>query len=164
MSPRTLPTSDGVSRRMSRVRQKATSAELAVRRELFRLGLRYRVDFEVSKKPRRVADIAFIGQKVAIFVDGCFWHGCPLHASWPKSNAEFWCQKIKANRTRDSDTNDRLAQAGWTVLRFWEHEPPADAARRVKSLIDSRRNIRPARERCASSNRTSSGRRKHAIG
>lgn len=72
------------SRRMARVRQKGTGAELALRKELYRCGLKYRVNFEVLRKPRRVADIAFPGLKIAIFVDGCFWHGCPEHATWPK--------------------------------------------------------------------------------
>lgn len=105
------------SRRMAKVRQKSTGAEVAVRRELYRRGLRYRVDFEVLKKPRRVADIAFPSRRIAVFVDGCFWHGCPEHATWPKQNAEFWRQKIEANRLRDADTNSRLFDYGWTVLR-----------------------------------------------
>ena len=116
------------SARMARVRQKNTDAEIALRRELFRKGLRYRINFEVSKKPRRTADIAFPSLKIAIFVDGCFWHGCPIHASWPKQNAELWRRKIEANRARDIDTNIRLEAAGWTVLRFWRHESPGRAA------------------------------------
>lgn len=116
---RIQPSSPETSRRMAKVRQKGTDAEIALRRELYRRGLRYRVDYEVLKKPRRVADVAFPGLKIAIFVDGCFWHGCPEHATWPKQNAEFWRQKIKANRLRDADTNSRLLAAGWTVLRFW---------------------------------------------
>ncbi|RQQ06295.1 very short patch repair endonuclease [Burkholderia stagnalis] len=127
---------------MAKVRQKATDAEVALRRELYRVGLRYRIDYEVLKKPRRVADIAFPGRRIAIFVDGCFWHGCPEHATWPKRNAEFWRQKIETNRLRDADTNERLRSLGWTVLRFWSHESPTDAARVVANLvakIDERR-------------------------
>lgn len=136
------PPSAETSRRMAKVRQKATDAEVALRRELYRIGLRYRVDREVLKKPRRVADIAFPGRRIAIFVDGCFWHGCPEHATWPKRNAEFWRQKIEANQQRDADTNERLRSLGWTVLRFWSHESPIDAAKVVANavaIIDGKR-------------------------
>lgn len=133
--PRVRSSSPEASRRMAKVRQKGTNAEIALRREMYRLGLRYRIDYEVLKKPRRVADIAFPGRKIAIFVDGCFWHGCPEHATWPKQNAEFWRQKIEANRRRDADTNDRLSSLGWTVLRFWSHESPAEAARTVAHTV-----------------------------
>ncbi|MYB89165.1 MAG: very short patch repair endonuclease [Proteobacteria bacterium] len=123
------------SRRMAKVRQKGTDAEIALRREIYRIGLRYRVDYAVLKKPRRVADVAFPGLRIAIFVDGCFWHGCPEHATWPKRNAEFWQQKIEANRLRDVDTNERLCALGWTVLRFWEHESPTEAAATVAKMV-----------------------------
>ncbi len=133
--PRPPPTSPEISRRMAKVRRKDTDAELALRREIHRIGLRYRVGFEVLKKPRRVADVAFPIKKVAVFIDGCFWHGCPSHASWPKRNAEFWRQKIDANRLRDLDTSERLRALGWTVLRFWSHESPAEAAMKVARTI-----------------------------
>ncbi len=133
--PRLEPTSSDTSRRMGKVRQKGTDAEMALRREMHRIGLRYRIDYEVLRKPRRVADVAFPGRKIAVFVDGCFWHGCPEHATWPKRNAEFWRQKIEANRRRDMDTNDRLRSAGWTVLRFWSHESPAEAAKAVARVV-----------------------------
>lgn len=120
---------------MAKVRQKGTNAEVALRRELFRIGLRYRVEYEVLKKPRRIADIVFPGRKIAIFVDGCFWHGCPEHATWPKQNAEFWRQKIEANRQRDADTNERLQSLGWTVLRFWSHQSPTEAAKMVAQVV-----------------------------
>ncbi len=132
---RIQPLSPETSRRMAKVRQKGANAEIALRSELYRRGLRYRVDYEVLKKPRRVADVAFPGLKIAIFVDGCFWHGCPEHATWPKQNAEFWRQKIEANRHRDADTNSRLLDAGWTVLRFWEHESPIRAAETVAQTV-----------------------------
>ena len=112
------PSSLAASRRMAKIRQKGTGAELALRRELYRSGLRYRVNFEVLKKPRRIADVAFPGLKIAVFVDGCFWHGCPDHGTWPKQNAEFWRKKIEANRLRDADTTTRLQRIGWTVIRF----------------------------------------------
>ncbi len=140
--PQSLSLTPESSHRLARVRQKDTGAEMALRRAMHRNGLRYRVDYEVLKKPRRVADIAFPGRRIAIFVDGCFWHGCPEHASWPKRNADFWRQKIEANRRRDIDTNERLKDLGWTVLRFWSHEPPDAAAHVVMQAIaaaDSRR-------------------------
>lgn len=91
------------------------------------------------KKPRRVADIAFPGRKIAIFVDGCFWHGCPEHASWPRQNARFWREKIERNRWRDSDTNERLRALGWRVVRVWEHEPVESVARQINDLIQIER-------------------------
>lgn len=124
-----------VSRRMAKVRQKGTAAEMALRQEMHRIGLRYRIDYQVLKKPRRVADVAFPGRRIAVFVDGCFWHGCPKHATWPKHNAEFWREKIEANQRRDADTNDRLRCLGWIVLRFWSHESPAEAARTVAHVV-----------------------------
>ncbi|MBU2826942.1 very short patch repair endonuclease [Acidithiobacillus ferriphilus] len=133
--PRIQPSSPEASRRMAKVRQKGTDAEIALRRGLHQRGLRYRVDYEVLKKPRRVADVAFPGLKIAIFVDGCFWHGCPEHATWPKQNAEFWRQKIEANRLRDADTNSRLLAAGWTVLRFWGHQSPIEAAEAIAQTV-----------------------------
>lgn len=125
------PSSENTSRRMAKVRQKDTDAELALRRELHCRGLRYRVDYVVLKKPRRVADIVFPKLKIAIFVDGCFWHGCPLHGTWPKQNAELWRNKIEGNRARDLDTNSRLRKEGWIVLRFWRHELASDAAETI---------------------------------
>lgn len=140
--PRVLSSSPEASHRMAKVRQKGTDAEVALRREMFRIGLRYRVDYVVLKKPRRIADIAFPGRRIAIFVDGCFWHGCPEHATWPKRNAEFWRQKIEANRQRDAETTELLRSLGWTVLRFWSHQSPAEAAKTVAHMVamaDSKR-------------------------
>lgn len=134
MSP-DRPPSPETSRRMAKIRQKGTDAEIALRRQLYRKCLRYRIDYAVMKKPRRVADVAFPGLRIAIFVDGCFWHGCPQHATWPKQNAEFWRQKIEANRLRDADTNSRLLNIGWTVLRFWEHQSPIEAAETVAQTV-----------------------------
>lgn len=126
-------------RRMQRVRQKNTSAEAALRRELHARGLRYRVQVPVLTKPRRVADVAFRGLRVAVFVDGCFWHGCPQHATWPKQNAEFWRAKIEANMARDEDTDERLRGEGWKVIRVWAHEEPKIAAQRIAHILERRR-------------------------
>ena len=116
------PSSPESSHRMAKVRQKGTDAEIALRRELHRRGLRYRVDYEVLKKPRRVADVAFPGLKIAIFVDGCFWHGCPTHATYPKSNTSYWLPKLQENKERDRRQTARLEHAGWKVIRVWEHD------------------------------------------
>ena len=132
---RIQPSSTETSLRMAKVRQKGTDVEIALRRELFRRGMRYRVDYDVLRKPRRVADVAFPGLKIAVFVDGCFWHGCPEHATWPKMNAAFWKQKIETNRLRDSDTNSRLFSIGWTVLRFWGHQSAIEAAEAIETTV-----------------------------
>ncbi len=123
--------------RMVRQRRRDTGPELALRRELYKAGLRYRVDYALPGLRRR-ADLAFPGRRVAIFVDGCFWHGCPRHASWPKANAAWWRSKIEANRSRDRDTDARLADQGWKVIRIWEHETAEAAARDVIELVRPR--------------------------
>jgi len=120
---------------MARVRQKDTKAELNLRKALHSKGLRYRLHVALLSKPRRVADIVFYSARVAIFVDGCFWHGCPEHASWPKSNPEFWREKIEANRARDADTDRRLETLGWSVVRVWSHENAVDAADRIAQIV-----------------------------
>ena len=84
-----------------------------------------------------ISDVVFTRWKVAVFADGCFWHGCPEHATWPKQNAEFWRQKIETNRLRGADTNSRLLEVGWTVLRFWEHESPVAAAAAVAQAVNA---------------------------
>lgn len=120
---------------MRRVPQRGTRAELAIRSALFRMGLRYRVDAPPLKGVRRKADIVFTSARLAVHVDGCFWHGCPLHGTWPKANAEFWRAKIEANQRRDADTDRRLIEAGWTSIRVWEHEDPATAAARIAEVL-----------------------------
>lgn len=117
-------------------RRRDTGPELRLRRLLHAAGLRYRVDYPPLAGVRRRADVAFTRSRVAVFVDGCYWHGCPTHG--PKkfgTNAEFWTAKIAANRARDADTDARLEAAGWRVLRFWEHDDPAAAARRIESVV-----------------------------
>ena len=138
-STRAKPSSPEASRRMQRVRQKDTSAESALRSELHALGLRYRLQVPVLSKPRRVADVVFAGPRIAVFVDGCFWHGCPAHVTWPKQNAEFWRAKIVANGQRDRDTDARLRADGWEVVRVWAHEAPHEAASRIASVVRARR-------------------------
>ncbi|MDO3682799.1 very short patch repair endonuclease [Micromonospora sp. C28ISP2-4] len=135
MPERPVPSSTGVSGRMQRQRRKDTEPELALRRELHRAGLRYRIGLPVVGSPRRTIDIAFTRIKLAVFVDGCFWHGCPQHATWPKANAAWWEAKILKNRERDRETSRRLEQAGWTVIRIWEHEPAGSAASRLVGVV-----------------------------
>jgi len=128
-------TGEAVSRRMSTLKRKDNDAELAVRRLLHAAGLRYRVHYPVPGLPRRSIDIAFPRAKVAVFVDGCFWHGCPEHGTRPTSNSEWWAAKLEANRLRDEDTSRVLADSGWRVLREWEHVPTAAVAAQVADLL-----------------------------
>ncbi|MFC9581842.1 very short patch repair endonuclease [Streptomyces yangpuensis] len=126
-----LPSSAAVSARMSRQASRDTAQEVAVRRLLHASGLRYRVNFPVPGIRRRTIDIAFTRARIAVFLDGCFWHGCPEHATHPKANAEWWRAKLEKNMSRDRETTAHLESAGWTVLRFWEHELPETVARAV---------------------------------
>jgi DNA mismatch endonuclease (patch repair protein) len=122
---------------MQRQRRRDTKPEVAVRRAVHALGLRYLVD--VAPIPgRRRADMVFSRAKVAVYVDGCFWHGCPQHATEPKANREWWRQKLDRNRERDADTDTLLLAAGWLPLRVWEHEAPTAAARKVAEAVRSR--------------------------
>lgn len=124
---------------MRRQSSRDTGPEIAVRRLLHAAGLRYRVNVPVPGAPRRTIDISFGKVKVAVFMDGCFWHGCPQHATRPKANAEWWRIKLNKNMARDLDTNDRLRAEGWTVLRFWEHEHAKDVAREIAAVVASKR-------------------------
>lgn len=124
---------------MQSCRGRDTKPELQLRSLLHRRGLRFRVDRRVLKGVRRRADIVFGPARVVVFVDGCFWHGCPEHGTWPKANAKFWREKIEANRARDADTDKRLREEEWEVIRVWEHEDPEGAADRVESRVRQRR-------------------------
>lgn len=117
------PVDPSVSARFSRTRGRDTKPELLVRKELHRLGYRYRVNYAPVPKLRRSADVVFTKPRVAVFIDGCFWHGCPEHYVQPKTRTDFWAAKIGGNVARDLETTRRLNEEGWTVLRFWEHEP-----------------------------------------
>ncbi|MTK05414.1 very short patch repair endonuclease [Micromonospora sp. CP22] len=112
-----------------------TKPELALRRAVHALGLRYYVNRRPIKTVRRTADLVFPKLKLAVFLDGCFWHGCPEHHTVARTNAEFWAQKVATNRRRDADTNERLKADGWTVVRIWEHEATAVAAARVAAAV-----------------------------
>lgn len=135
--------SPAIRRSMIGNRGRDTSPELAVRRLVHATGLRYRVNARPVPGLRRTADLVFRPSKVAVFIDGCFWHGCPRHGSVPKTNVEFWGAKIDGNRRRDRETGRHLRREGWLVLRFWEHEDPTVVAARVASAVRDRRPSRP---------------------
>ena len=109
--------------------------ELAVRRAVHALGLRYRVDARPVPDLARRADLVFPGARVAVFIDGCFWHGCPYHYVASKSNAGYWAPKIEANRRRDAETTALLAAREWRVLRFWAHEEVQGVAERIVATV-----------------------------
>lgn len=120
-------------------RRRDTKPELALRSAVHALGLRYRVDAPPLTGVRRRADLVFPRAKVAVFLDGCFWHGCPEHHTVARANATFWADKVSGNRARDRDTDERLAAAGWVSVRIWEHEDPVVAADRVAAVVRARR-------------------------
>ncbi|WP_035795724.1 very short patch repair endonuclease [Kitasatospora mediocidica] len=120
-------------------RGKDTKPELRLRSLLHREGLRYRVSMRPVPTLRRTADIVFTKVKVAVFVDGCYWHGCAEHRNIPETNRGFWTKKIEGNKARDAETVRLLEQAGWTVLRFWEHVPPEEAAHLVIETVAAAR-------------------------
>jgi DNA mismatch endonuclease, patch repair protein len=114
-----------------------TPCELAVRSAVHAMGLRFKVDWPLPGTRRR-ADLAFVGAKVVVFVDGCFWHGCPEHATWPRANASWWREKIEGNMRRDRHTDALLERQGWRVLRFWEHEDSERVARAINRVVRTR--------------------------
>lgn len=116
-------------------RSRDSVPELAVRRAAHALGLRYRVSSRPIPSLRRTADMVFPRARVAVFVDGCYWHGCPEHFRPPATHTEYWGPKIERNRSRDVDTTLKLCAAGWTVLRFWEHDDPASCAVRIHAAV-----------------------------
>ena len=116
-------------------RGRDTSPELALRRRLHALGLRYYVNRRPVRTVARTADIVFPRSKVAVFVDGCYWHCCPIHGTRPRANADFWTAKLDGNMSRDQETNRSLIEAGWTVVRIWEHDDPDTAATLVQSIV-----------------------------
>lgn len=126
------------SEQMARVRRTETAPELALRRALWRRGLRYRLHPALPGTP----DLAFMSARVAVFVDGCFWHGCPEHYTAPKANADFWSAKIEANRSRDARVDAQLIELGWRSVRLWEHVVMADVEGAVH-LIRQEINGRP---------------------
>jgi DNA mismatch endonuclease (patch repair protein) len=135
MAYRPPPSSPQVSAHLSQVRRRDTAPEMLVRSLLHQRGLRFRVDRPIAGLPRRRADIVFPRARVAVFIDGCFWHGCVEHCVAPKANASWWKEKIAANRRRDQETNVALEDLGWAVIRVWEHERACDAAQEIHTTV-----------------------------
>ncbi|MFD8255100.1 MULTISPECIES: very short patch repair endonuclease [Streptomyces] len=127
-------------RNMQAIRSRDTTPEKLIRRLVHAQGLRYRVAARPLPDLRRTADMVFRPAKVAVFIDGCYWHGCPEHYVPPKTNEGYWSDKVARNMARDRDTDQRLAEAGWTVLRFWEHEASEKCAARIAAEVEKRRN------------------------
>lgn len=120
-----------LSRKMSTLARRDTKPELNLRRELHGRGFRYRVQMKVPGNNRRTIDVAFTRARLAVFVDGCFWHGCPEHHVLPRTNPAWWTWKVDRNIERDRDTDRLLHEAGWAVVRVWEHEDAVVASARV---------------------------------
>jgi len=140
--PPSWASTPGVRSRMRQQRSRDTRPELAVRRELHRFGLRYRIHTAPLAELRRQADIVFGPARVAVFIDGCFWHGCPEHGNpRPTANTWYWPAKIAGNRARDADTDRRLQEAGWEVVRAWEHEDPHEVSKRIRQRVAARRSV-----------------------
>lgn len=127
----------GVRRSMQSNKGRDTKPELAIRRLLHARGLRYRVSYRPLPGVRRTADIVFTRLKVAVFVDGCFWHGCEEHHTVAATNAAYWAEKVRRNRERDRETDQLLRDAGWLPVRFWEHQDPLNAADQISELVES---------------------------
>lgn len=122
-------------------REKNTAPEIALRRELHRLGMRYRVHQKPLKDLRRTVDVLFRQALVAVEVHGCFWHQCPEHATKPRSNGQWWAEKLEGNQRRDVATKVALEAQGWELVVVWEHEDPVAAAQRVAAIVHARREL-----------------------
>lgn len=138
---RSWASSPGVRAVMRGNKARDTGPELRVRGLLHAMGYRYLVDAAPIKGSRRRADLVFRGPRVAVFVDGCFWHFCPDHGMTPRTNTGFWSEKLQRNRERDVETDQLLVESGWLPLRFWEHEDPAEVAAAVAQVIQRRSNV-----------------------
>jgi len=134
--PYPRPTSPDVTTRMRANRRRDTKPEVAVRSALHRLGLRFRKDLPIRLASRSVRpDIVFTRSKIAVFIDGCFWHQCPEHGTMPRANRDYWGPKLARNVERDRAVDLALAADGWTVIRAWEHEPAGQVAERVERAV-----------------------------
>jgi DNA mismatch endonuclease, patch repair protein len=134
--PRPKPTSPAATAKMRANRRSDTKPEIRLRSWLHAEGLRFRKDYPISTAGFRVRpDIVFPRQRVAVFLDGCFWHACPEHGDTPRSNTDYWIPKLRRNAERDRLVDARLGAAGWTVVRLWEHEAQEDALARVLAAV-----------------------------
>lgn len=120
---------------MSAQKRTGTAPEMLLRRQLHAMGLRYRVNMPIPGLPRRRADVTFTKAKLAVFVDGCFWHRCPRHATDPATRGTWWEKKLDGNVARDRETDEHLRELGWVVMRFWEHDDMEWAARLVAATL-----------------------------
>lgn len=116
-------------------RRRDTTSEMQVRRKLHAAGFRYRVDHRLEPSLRCRGDIVFRRAKIVVFIDGCFWHGCPLHATSPRNNAQWWREKLDANMSRDRRNQLELERLGWRVLRFWEHEEAQHVVEKISEAV-----------------------------
>lgn len=134
--PRPKPTSAAATAKMRANRRSNTKPEMRLRSQLHTAGLRFRKDFLVSIPGMRVRpDIVFTRRRVAVFVDGCFWHACPDHGDTPRSNTDYWIPKLRGNAERDRLVDQHLRAAGWIVVRLWEHVGPGEALALVRSAL-----------------------------
>jgi DNA mismatch endonuclease (patch repair protein) len=134
-----VPTNHHATVTMRANRRARTSPELALRSALHAAGLRFRIDYLVRATSGSVhVDVAFPRRRIAVFIDGCFWHACPIHGEMPQSNQDYWQPKLQRNRQRDERNNDQLLGAGWRVIRVWEHEPTASSRRRIVAAVRER--------------------------
>lgn len=142
MPARPPASSPSVRIRMSKQQRRDTQPEVLVRRILHGRGVRYRIDVAPEPGMRCKADLLWRGLRLAVFIDGCFWHGCPDHATRPKANEAWWADKLDGNERRDRRTDLDLERLGWTVLRFWEHEEPSTVADAICSALEQLRAAR----------------------
>jgi DNA mismatch endonuclease, patch repair protein len=133
------PTSPVVSRRMRAIKRRDTGLERSIRSALHSQGLRFRVDYLVALPDVRAVrvDVAFTRLRLAVMVDGCFWHGCPIHGRVPSANPQYWPAKLARNRRRDEVVNEQLSTIGWNVVRVWEHEELESATGKVVAALDA---------------------------
>lgn len=136
-----IASSEAAAKRMRGIRQKHTNIEKLLRSGLHRAGLRFHIHRRVVQECRSIVDVVFPSAKVAVFVDSCFWHGCPIHGTSPKVNQEWWQAKLRANRDRDRRTCRSLRAAGWSVIRVWEHENFDKAVESIRSVVEQRRRL-----------------------
>jgi DNA mismatch endonuclease, patch repair protein len=130
------PSSPAASSVMRGNRKADTQPEVRIRKELHRLGLRFRKylaieAFDIVVKP----DVVFPSHRLAVFIDGCFWHSCPLHGTKPQTNSRYWAAKLARNQSRDAKVGERLSAAGWNVVRIWEHVPVDKAAALIQKAM-----------------------------
>lgn len=137
--PDSWASTPAIRKTMQGCKSRDTVPELQLRQAVHALGVRYRVAVRPIRSIRRTADLVFPLERVAVFLDGCYWHSCDVHFKPPKSHVDYWAEKIAGNKRRDQDTDQLLAEAGWCCIRVWEHDDLLLAAQRVAALVRWRR-------------------------